>query len=135
MEFEITTFPDEGELHIRAWGIVEEEGFLAIFDAAAAEFEAHGYRKFLADYRETDPASEVLTVAMINRLADYLLPIASRMAPIASASVYATAAQFGMARLWVALSERADLDIRYEIFLDMQEAKEWLAGIEFPPDA
>jgi hypothetical protein len=123
MQFELE-FTDDGRLAlIRTWGCATIEGCREYFEALFNHPQWHDEIDTLADHRELDPSR--LSSDDLRSLASLTRVMATQIGSGRLAMVVSTPLSFGLARMWMALTEpHADGETR--VFYSYDEARDWL---------
>lgn len=124
MKHEFVYFEQERLFYLRTWGPSSVSGFRRYFLEQLEDPRLAAGFRILADHRLLDFVARGSTG--VRQLTEVLKPYSRLLQGVRIASVVNSSLQFGLTRMWEALSEVADVPLDHFVTRDLREAAEHL---------
>jgi hypothetical protein len=125
VEWEITFASDPEIMTIRAWGPASMEGVQAYFQEAVSRPEWKPGISCLLDFRDLDLAK--FSTEQLQTLATFFDTNKKGVGAAFVSIVVTRSVEYGVARMWTALSE--DVGMHQRVFYALEEGTAWLASV------
>jgi hypothetical protein len=125
--FEIEFRAEEPFVRVTTTGSLTREGFERFIEALIAHSNWRRGMSILSDYREAE--ARPLSAADIRAMSVFYAGLQERLGPGKSALVVSESLDYGIARMWISLTEmKVSREIR--VFHALEEAEAWLKQSE-----